>query len=134
MPTRGLEHRRWLSLALALFALLALAVLGVQGAVHAWPSAATTGQRVATALQLGYSGFGLVAAGALLLGASRMRLLLAPWALCLVATAGLSPVVWGGAGWGAGALAAAVTALIVWVVVWLAGRSYEGDVLQHLPE
>jgi hypothetical protein len=134
MTTRGLMPRRWLPLAIALLALLALAVLGVQGAMHAWPSAATTGQRVATALQLGYGGFGLVAAIALLAGGPRMRLFLAPWALCVVATAGLAPVVWGGAGWWAGALAAALTALIAWGVVWLAGRSFAGATPQHLPE
>ncbi len=102
--------------------------------MHAWPSAANRGQRVAAALQLGYGGFGLVAAIALLLGGPRMRLFLAPWALCLVATAGLAPVVWGGAGWWAGALAAALAALIAWGVVWLAGRSFVGAVPQHLPE
>jgi hypothetical protein len=94
----------------------------------------TSGQRVATALQLGYGGFGLIAAIALLLGGPRTRLFLAPWALCLVATAGLAPVVWGGAAWRAGALAAAVTALIAWGVVWLAGRSFVGALPQHLPE
>ena len=61
----------------------------------------------------------------------RMRLVLAPWAVCLVATAGL---VWGGAGWWAGALAAALTALVAWGVVRLAGRSSQRTAPQHLPE
>jgi hypothetical protein len=129
-----MHHRRWAPLAVALLALLALAVLGVQGAVHAWPSAGTRGQRAATVLQFGYGGFGLVAAIALLAGGPRMRLFLIPWALCLVATAGLAPVVWGSAGWWTGALAAAATALVAWGVAWLADRSFEGTVPQHLPE
>lgn len=130
----ALMPRRWLPLATALLALLALSVLGVQGAVHEWPSAATTGQRVASALQLAYGALGLVAALALLLGSPLMRPLLGVWALCLVATAGLAPVVWGAAAWWAGAAAGAFTALLAWGVAWLADRSVGDAAPQHLPE
>lgn len=98
--------------------LVVLSALGLQSAVDLDP-ARTIGQRVATATQFGYALAGALAAGAV---AGRRAWALAVvwlWAGLITLTAGLAPVVWGGApptaGLAAGAMIGAVAALVVWL-------------------
>jgi len=109
---------RWVALAL----LVAISALGLQSAGSALDSAETGGQVVATAAQFGYALTGLLAAGALLGRRSWARRPLWVWAGLVTLTAGMAPVVWGGAGLGAGFAAGAASAAVAAVVVWLATR------------
>jgi hypothetical protein len=102
--------------------LLALSVLGVWSAVGSLDSMSTTGQRVATVTQLGYALTGVVAAGALLAGVQWATAVLWLWAVFVIVTGGLAPMVWGGAGPSAGLAAAATSAAIAGLVAWLATR------------
>ncbi len=107
----------------AIVLLLALAALGLNGAIHELSSADTSGQQIATATQFGYAILGIVAAGALLTRRGWAQTTLWLWAGLITITGGLAPVVWGGAGVGAGLAAGVVSAAIGGFVIWLAGRS-----------
>jgi hypothetical protein len=107
---------RWVAVAL----LIAISALGLQSAVSALDSVETVGQQVATAAQFGYALTGLLAAGALLGRRSWAHRPLWLWAGLVTLTAGMAPVVWGGAGLGAGVAAAAASAAIAALVAWLA--------------
>jgi hypothetical protein len=86
----------------------------------------TLGQRLATATEFGYAITGLVAIVAVLTGQRWSRPALWLWTGLLTVTAGLAPVVWGGAGVLPAITAGVATGLIVWGIVWLATRQLAG--------
>jgi hypothetical protein len=99
----------------------ALSVWGSVSAVDQWRYAVGAGQIAATLTQAAYGVFGLLVG----LGALWRRRALGPllwlWALCVIATAALAPVVWGGTPWTTGlwsGLAAAIVVVLFasWVV------------------
>lgn len=114
--------KRPVSVWIASVLLVALSLLGADSAIGQLSEAETTGQWITTCTQVGYAVAGPVAAGALLLGRSWYRAPLWIWAACITATAGLAPVVWGGAGLTAAFAAGAASAVIAAVVVLLAYR------------
>jgi hypothetical protein len=97
-------------------------VAGVRNGARELPQAVTGGQRLATALELGYGVASWAALAALWTRPTRARLLLYLWAALLAATAAAASVAWGGAGiaaaLAAGAAVAVFCALILWLALW----------------
>jgi hypothetical protein len=118
MATRMRSVAHWTAIAL----ILALSALGLNGAVHELPSAATVGQQTATATQFGYALVGLIAVGALFARRQWARRPLWIWAGLITRTGGLAPVVWGEASLLTGFAAAVASAAIAAAVFWLAAR------------
>ena len=103
---------------------IVIALLSLWGGISAldqWRYAAGTGQIAATLTQAAYGVFGILVALAALWRPRALAPLLWLWALSVVATAALAPVVWGQTAWITGlwsALAAAVVAaLFAWWLV-----------------
>ena len=109
---------RWLALVLLVLLLLGCAYNGIYEGLRATSYADTPGMKVAMVTQILYGFFSLAALVAL--GAGK------PWVLWPVlgagifssATAGLAPVVYGGAPFGTGLLSGAASALLVGLIVW----------------
>ena len=118
MGSRHGPRSTWIAVVL----LVALSALGLDSAVRQLASAATVGQRIATATQFGYAVAGLLGSGAVLLRSSWASAMLWIWAGLITVTGGLAPVVWGGAGTLAGLVAGLVSAGIAGPVIWLATR------------
>jgi hypothetical protein len=115
LTTRSIEF--WTGITL----LIVLSSLGLQSAIELDP-ARTTGQLVATLTQFGYAVTGALAAGALLARRSWALGVVWLWAGLLTFTAGLVPVVWGGAAPMAGVVAGLAIGAIAVLVVWLTSR------------
>jgi len=100
---------------------IVIAVLSLWGAASAipqWRDAVSTGQTVATVTQAGYGIFGLLVGLAAIWRPRALGPLLWLWALCVIATGSLAPVVWGGASWTAGVLGGLATAILVALLTW----------------
>jgi hypothetical protein len=119
----------------------ALSLWGSVSAIDEWRYAAGTGQRIATLTQAAYGMFGILVGLAALWRPRALGPLLWLWALSLVATAALAPVVWGQTAWTTGLWAALATAVVVglfawWLVAAVAPSLFEedarGDLLERL--
>ena len=102
-----------------------LSLWGSVSAIDQWRYATGAGQRVATLTQAAYGVFGLLAGLAMLWRPRVLGRLLWSWALSVIATAALAPVVWGEAAWTAGLWAALGAVVLValfewWIVVAIA--------------
>jgi len=117
-----MRYRR-LSLGTALLFLLGLGFVGLRNGLAEWSQANTIGQRLASVTEALYGVLGLVAGAGLLTRRRWTVPVVVAWAVSITITAGLAPVVWGGAGLLAGVAAAAATALIASGVIWLARRA-----------
>ena len=113
----------WRLAALALPLLTGL--LGAFSGPEAFPSASTTGQRIAAGTQTAYGILGLTSSIGLAQGHAWARMSLLTWAILLCITGGMAPVVWGGTGVSTGLLALLVTAAIAAGGVWLGWRALE---------
>jgi hypothetical protein len=114
---------RRLSLGTALLILVGLGYVGLRNGLAEWSNADTTGQRLASMTEALYGLLGLVAGVGLVTRRTWTVPVVVAWAVSVTITAGLAPVVWGGAGIRAGVAAAAATTLIVLGVIWLARRA-----------
>jgi hypothetical protein len=90
--------KRWQLAASALIALVLLATAynGVVEGLNATHAASTPGQRVATVTQLVYGVFAALALVGVAMRHPATTVVLVGWAIAVVATAGLAPVVYGG--------------------------------------
>ena len=119
---------------------IVIAVLSLWGgasAIPQWRDAVGAGQVVATLTQAGYGIFGLLVGVAAIWRRRALRPLLWLWALCLIATASLAPIVWGEATWASGLMAGLATAVIValiawWLVAAIAPSLWQGERRQEL--
>jgi len=114
---------RRLSLGTALIFLVGLGYVGLRNGLAEWSHADTAGQRLASVTEALYGLLGLVAGVGLVTRRTWTVPVVIAWAVSVTMTAGLAPVVWGGAGLWAGVAAAAATALIASGVIWLARRA-----------
>jgi len=119
-----------------------IAVLSLWGSISAideWRYAAGAGQRIATLTQAAYGVFGLLVGLAALWRPRALGPLLGLWALSLIATAALAPVVWGQTAWTTGLWAALATAVVValfawWLVAAVAPSLWDEDPRRELLE
>ncbi|HEV8600168.1 MAG TPA: hypothetical protein VGQ69_12460 [Gemmatimonadales bacterium] len=114
---------RVIALGVLVILLLVTGYNGLVEGVIATHHAGTAGMRVATVTQLLY---GVCAVVALLALAAKQRWVLWPvagWALAVIATAGLAPVVYGGTPVRTGLVAGAGAALVLGLVLWAWRRS-----------
>ncbi len=95
-----------------------LSLWGGASAIPQWRDAGSAGQVVETLTQAGYGVFGLLVGVAAIWRPRALGPLLWLWALCLIATGSLAPVVWGAASWTAGLAAGLGTAVIVGLLAW----------------
>ena len=78
----------------------------------------SAGQRVATATELLYGVAAIAALWALFAGKRWLGAALAPWIVGTTVTAGLAPVVWGGADWRAGTTSGIAAGVVTVIVAW----------------
>ena len=100
---------------------IVIALLSLWGGISAldqWRYAAGTGQVAATLTQVTYGVFGLLVGWAALWRPRVLGPLLWVWALALIATASLAPVVWGEEAWVAGLWAGLATVVIAALLAW----------------
>lgn len=98
-----------------------IAVLSLWGSVSAidqWRYALGAGQRIATITQGAYGVFGILVGLAALWRPRALAASLWLWALSLIATAALAPVVWGQTAWTGGLWAALATAVLAALLAW----------------
>jgi hypothetical protein len=95
-----------------------LSLWGSVSAVDQWRYAAGPGQNIATLTQGAYGVFGVLVGVAALRRRSALGPLLCLWALCVIATAALAPVVWGGTAWTTGLWSGLATAVVVALFAW----------------
>lgn len=117
----------------------ALSLWGSISALDEWRYAAGAGQRIATLTQAAYGVFGILVGLAALWRPRALGPLLWLWALSLIATAALAPVVWGQTAWTTGLWAALATAVVValfawWLVAAVAPSLWEEDARRDLLE
>ena len=110
---------RYVGLAL----LLALAWLGIKGAIDQWSEALSVGQRVQTISQLAYGLLALLTIMAVLASHRLARVSQIAWLASITVAALLAPVVWGGAGWASGLAAGAAALLVGLGILWLLRRN-----------
>jgi hypothetical protein len=96
----------------------ALSALGSINAVDEWRYAAGAGQVIATVTQAAYGVFGILVGWAALWRPRTLGLLLRLWALSVIATGALAPIVWGETKWIVGLWGALVGAALVALLVW----------------
>jgi len=96
----------------------ALSLWGAASSVVQWRSAAGIGQIVATITQGAYGVFGILVGWAALWRPRARGLLLRLWALSVIVTGALAPVVWGETRWVVGLWGALVGALLVALLAW----------------
>ena len=114
---------RYLCLGIALLFLVGLGYVGLRNGLAEWSHADSTGQRLASVTEALYGLLGLVAGVGLVTRRTWTVPVVVAWAVSVTMTAGLAPVVWGGAGLWAGVAAAAATILVALGVIWLARRA-----------
>ena len=93
MTQTTLRSRTW-------FALVVIAALGVPSLINTlgeWRSAHTTGQRLVTIVELGFSIVGYLGVIAVIRRLAWARPAILGWAVLITLTAGLAPYFWGGA-------------------------------------
>lgn len=117
----------------------ALSVWGSVSAIDEWRYAAGAGQRAATLTQAAYGVFGILVGLAALWRPRALGPLLWLWALAVIATAALAPVVWGGAVWTTGLWSALVAVAVIavlapWLVAAAASSLWEGGARAELLE
>lgn len=118
-------NRRSLWFTAPLVMLLLCAFLGARNGLRELQVAASSGQRLAGWIELGYGLFGLLAAGTLWQGRFKQTvLLLVGWATLLTVTGFLAPLVWGGATRGIALLSAAGTAAVATLVLQMVRRAF----------
>jgi hypothetical protein len=117
MTANGRTVAFWVGIIL----LLVLSASGFQS-LTAFNAAATTGQKVTTATQLAYGLAGLLAAAGLLARRPWGRAAAWLWAALITLTAGLAPVVRGGAAPGLGLASALAVAALALLVMSLTAR------------
>ncbi len=110
---------RRLLLAIAVLCLLFLGWNGLVGGVHQLPQAQTTGQTIQTFAQLGYGLLSLFGIVTTFVGHRWSSAVLAGWAVCLTAAAGIATVAWGGAGVMTGMAAAGAAFLVAAAIIWM---------------
>ena len=93
---------RWVRILLVIAVLLFFAYNGLVEVRNALRSMTTPGQKVVTATQLAYGVLSVLALASMRIRPRMTTPLLIAWAIPLVATAALAPVVYGGLGLGAG--------------------------------
>ncbi len=96
----------------------ALSVWGSVSAVDEWRYATGAGQIAATLTQAAYGVFGMLVGWAALWRRRVLGPLLWLWALSVIATAALAPVVWGQTAWTTGLWSALVAAVVVALFAW----------------
>jgi hypothetical protein len=97
-----------------------LSAWGSISAIDEWRFAAGAGQIAATLTQAAYGVFGILVGWAALWRPRVLGALLWLWALSVIATGALAPVVWGDTGWITGLWSALATAALVgWFAWWL---------------
>jgi hypothetical protein len=101
----------------AIFIVALSAYMGV-GVFGEWAGAVSAGQRAATICHGLYAVAGVLAGIAALWYRRWLDALLAMWVLTVVATAGLAPVVWGGAGWIIGLVSGLAGAAFAGLIAW----------------
>lgn len=95
-----------------------LSVWGGASAIDQWRYAAGAGQIAATLTQAAYGVFGVLVAAAAVWRSRLLGTFLWLWALSVVATSALAPVVWGGTGWTTGLWAALSGVVFVALLAW----------------
>src|SRR6266702_303561 len=95
-----------------------LSVWGSVSAVDEWRYATGAGQIAATLTQAAYGVFGMLVGWAALWRRRVLGPLLWLWALSVIATAALAPVVWGQTAWTTGLWSALVAAVVVALFAW----------------
>jgi hypothetical protein len=98
--------------------LLLLVWLGIGEGIDGLREAEGRWQRIAAATQICYGVASVACLLALFVRPALAATAFTVWALALTATAGLAPVVWGGAPWQTGVLAAGATFAIAALVTW----------------
>jgi len=96
----------------------ALSLWGIVSAIDQWRFATGGGQTAATLTQAAYGVFGILVGVVALWRPRVLGPMLWLWALSLIATAALAPVVWGKTAWTTGLWAAIVMAVIVALLAW----------------
>jgi len=95
-----------------------LSAWGSISAIDEWRFAAGAGQIAATLTQAAYGVFGILVGWAALWRPRVLGALLWLWALSVIATAALAPVVWGETAWITGLWSALAAAVLVAVFAW----------------
>jgi len=95
-----------------------LSAWGSISAIDEWRFAAGAGQIAATLTQAAYGVFGILVGWAALWRPRVLGALLWLWALSVIATAALAPVVWGETAWITGLWSALAAAVLVAVCAW----------------
>src|SRR5882672_2031303 len=96
----------------------ALSAWGSISAVDEWRYAAGAGQVIATVTQAAYGVFGILVGWAALWRPLALGRLLRLWALAVIATGALAPVVWGEEKWIVGLWAGLASAVLVALLAW----------------
>jgi len=91
---------------------------GVVEGINATHYADTFGMKVATATQLAYGAFAVLALVAMAFRRRLVPRLLIPWGAAVVATGALAPVVYAGTSMAVGLLVGAITAIVVGLAIW----------------
>ena len=115
--TRGLLKRFLLAVAIVL--LLALAWLGIQGGVEAWPNAQSSGQKTQSAAQFTYGLLSLLVAASATRTNRFSRIVRWAWVAAVAIAAGLASVVWGETTWTIGLVAAVAVGGVALLILWL---------------
>jgi hypothetical protein len=95
-----------------------LSAWGSISAVDEWRYAVGAGQIAATLTQAAYGVFGILVGVAALRRPRALAPLLWLWALSVIATAGVAPVVWGETAWSTGVWSALAGAVVVALLAW----------------
>lgn len=96
----------------------ALSAWGSISAVDEWRYATGTGQVIATLTQAAYGVFGILVGWAALWRPRALGTLLRLWALSVIATGAVAPVVWGDETWMVGLWAGLATTILVALLAW----------------
>jgi len=99
--------------------LLVLAWFGLQGGIQQWSELQSLGQRIQTAAQLAYGLFALLTVASISRTSTFARVVQVSWLVTITIAAGMAPVVWGGATWGAGLVAGLAALLLALLILWL---------------
>jgi peptidoglycan/LPS O-acetylase OafA/YrhL len=113
-------------LVLAILLLLALAWLGLQGGIQQWSQPLSPGQRIQTGAQFAYGLLALLAVASISRTGTFGRVVRVSWLVAITVAAGMAPVVWGDAAWGAGLVAGLAALLVGLLILWLLSAGARG--------
>lgn len=117
-PVKAMRLQHRIVVVLLAVILAATGIAGVRNALSEIEEAVSIGQKVGTATEGLYGLLGLLAFLALATKRSWTGIPLALWAIMLVTTAAMAPIVWGGVGWMPALAAGGSMALVVALLVW----------------